>query len=294
MNKKLTDSSLIFLKGLGMGIANIIPGVSGGTVALITGIYERLINAIKGVDFKFVVYFLQGKKEEAKENIAKIDFALLVPLAFGVGCAILLLTNLLSFLLEDFPALTYAFFFGLILASAGIVYKDIKFNLKLLLPSLLGFVLAFYLSGGGTIQSSHSLPIIFFSGVLAICAMILPGISGAFILLFLGQYEYILNALKTVDVVTILVFMLGAAIGLISFARLLSFLFKRYRGITLAFLVGLMLGALRSLYLEIVGAGPHSSGESLGIGLIGVAGFVGVIGLHYLAEKKKKIEQPGE
>ena len=270
-----------------MGIANIIPGVSGGTIALITGIYERLIDAIKAVDGKFVVYFLQGKKEQAKENIAKIDFALLVPLVAGIACAIILLTHLLSFLLEDFPALTYAFFFGLILASAGIVYKDITFEVKLLLSSLFGFALAFYLSGGGTIQSSHSLPVIFLSGVLAICAMILPGISGAFILLFLGQYEYILNALKNVEITTIIVFLLGATVGLLSFVRLLSFLFKRYRDVTLAFLVGLMLGALRSLFSEIVRADLHSTGEFSGIVLIGAVGFISVIGLHYLAERKK-------
>ncbi len=221
-----------------MGTADIIPGVSGGTIALITGIYERLIFGIKRINFNL------------KESV---DWEFFVPLLLGIGCAFLALSRIIKFFLSDFPGLTYAFFFGLILASAVIVYKKTgKLNFKDFLFLLIGFAFAFLFVGLKDLETEHTLLVIFFSGMIAICAMILPGISGAFILLFLNQYEYMLEVLNNFIFVEIFTFVGGAFLGIITFSRILSYLLKRYKSHTFSFLVGLMLGSLRLPYREII------------------------------------------
>lgn len=253
---KLKETFVIFLKGLFMGIADIIPGVSGGTIALITGIYERLVHSISKIDFKFIHCFLKGDFDEAKENIRKnIDFKLFIPLIAGIGSALWLMSNIIYFFLQNFVAPTYAFFFGLILASAILIYKKVDgLSVKYILLLVTGFLFAFLLTGLATLQIGHSLPIIFLSGVIAICAMILPGISGALILLFLNQYEYMISVLKNLQFLEMFTFGLGALIGILFFSKLVDHLLNKYRSFTMFFLIGLMLGALRLPYQNIMGA----------------------------------------
>ncbi len=250
---KSMGTPIIFLKGIFMGIADIIPGISGGTIALITGIYERLVHSISEIDFKFVTYFLKGDFDGAKKNISKIDFELFIPLISGISLAIFLMSQIIYFLLQHLTALTYAFFFGLIFASAVMLYKKGDgISIKNILFSFIGFIFAFLFVGFGALQIGHSLPIIFISGALALCAMILPGISGAFILLVLNQYEYMLFVLKNLRFLEIFTFCFGALIGILCFSRILDYALKKHENIIISFLIGLMLGALRLPYQNIV------------------------------------------
>ncbi|MEE8167961.1 MAG: DUF368 domain-containing protein [Candidatus Hydrothermarchaeales archaeon] len=252
-NMKLRETLIIFLKGLFMGIADIIPGVSGGTIALITGIYERLVHSISKIDFKFILYFLKGDLNKANKNIRNIDFKLFIPLIAGIGSALWLMSNIIYFFLQNFTAPTYAFFFGLILASTILIYKKVDgLSVKNVLFLIIGFLFAFLLTGLAALQIGHSLPVIFLSGVIAICAMILPGISGAFILLFLNQYEYMLFVLKNLQFLEMFTFGFGALIGILSFSRVVEYILNKYRSFTMFFLIGLMLGALRLPYQKIV------------------------------------------
>ena len=177
----VSQSLIIFLKGLFMGAADIIPGVSGGTIALITGIYERLINAISRINLKFILFFLRGDFERSKKNFKEIDFPLFIPLLLGIVVAIFTLSKVILFFLTAYTPFMYAFFFGLILASAIFIYKHTgELSLKNILFIIIGFLFAFLFLGLNVIQINHSLPVVFISGAIAICAMILPGISGAF------------------------------------------------------------------------------------------------------------------
>ncbi len=242
-----------------MGSADIIPGVSGGTIALITGIYERLVYAIRAIDLKFVFYFFKGfyKRKyfkKACENFLKIDFALLIPLAFGIFIAFLSLAHLMDYLIINFKNYTYAFFLGLILASAFFVYHSVKKNItfRSLFFVLIGFLVGFLVVGLEQINTTHSFIVIFLAGFISFCAMILPGVSGAFILLVLGQYSFMINVLKKIatldftDLPYAVLYIAGGAVGLLSFSRVLSFLLKKYHTATLCFVIGLMVGALRS------------------------------------------------
>ena len=254
MKTEFLDFILIFLRGLFMGTADIIPGVSGGTIAFITGIYERLVHGIGKINFSFVKPLFKGDFSEFKTKLLEeIDFQLFIPLFSGIAVAMLLLSKVMGFLLEYFTAYTFAFFLGLILASSYILYSQlVKVSPKIIIVLIIGFILAFIFVGLNPIATNHTLPIIFFSGMVAICAMILPGISGAFILVLLGQYKYMLNALNTLNLVEIITFCSGALIGLLGFSKLLDYLLKHYREFTLASLIGVMLGTLKVPYDEIV------------------------------------------
>ena len=253
MKNELINSIIMFLRGLFMGSADIIPGVSGGTIALITGIYERLVHAIGKINFSFVKPLFKGDFPGFKSKLLEeIDFQLFIPLLLGIAVAMLTLSKVIGFLLEYYTAYTFAFFLGLILASSYVLYTElVKISPKIIIVSIIGFILAFIFVGLNPIAANHSLPVLFFSGMIAICAMILPGISGAFILLLLGQYEYMLNALNTLNFVEIITFCLGALIGILGFSRLIDYLLKEYKELTLTFLIGVMLGTLRTSYNEI-------------------------------------------
>lgn len=248
------ETFLIFLRGLFMGTADVIPGVSGGTIALITGIYERLIHAISRIDFKFILYLFEGDFKRFKQNaVQEIDFELFIPLLLGIGLAVLTMSKVISFLLTNYPSTTFGFFFGLILASAIFVYNHVdELNIKNLTFLVTGFIFAIIFVGLNPIQANHSLPIIFLSGSVAICAMILPGISGAFVLLLLNQYEYMINVLNNLQFAEIITFVAGALVGILSFSRVLDYLLTHHKSITMAFLVGLMIGTLRLPYEKIV------------------------------------------
>ena len=253
MNFNLKEIILIFLKGLFMGSADIVPGVSGGTIALITGIYERLISAISSIRFSFLKPLLKGNFTDFKEKlIEEIDFELFIPLILGIGIAFISLAKVISYLLDTQTAYTFSFFLGLILASAYILYTKLdNFNIKLILISIIGIILSYIFVGLNPIATNHSLVVIFISGLIAICAMILPGISGSFLLLLLGQYQYMLNALNSRNLIEIFVFGIGAVIGILGFSKLLNYLLERYESATMAFLIGIMVGTLRLPVMKI-------------------------------------------
>lgn len=247
MNFNLKDIILIFIRGFLMGSADTIPGVSGGTIALITGIYERLIHAISSIKFSFLKPLLKldfgGFKEKLLEEI---DFELFIPLVLGIAIAVLTLSKVIVYLLLNYTAYTFSFFLGLILASAYILYTKLDgINIKLIVLTVIGIVLSYIFVGLNPIAANHSLIVIFFSGIIAICAMILPGISGSFLLLLLGQYEYMLNSLNSLNITEIVVFIAGALIGILGFSKLLNYLLENYESATMAFLIGIMVGTLR-------------------------------------------------
>jgi putative membrane protein len=270
-----------------MGTADIIPGVSGGTIALITGIYERLVHAISSVDLRFISRFIKRDFDGTKKNIRNIDFQLFIPLLIGIALAIILMSRVMDYFLQNFEAPTYAFFFGLILASAVLLYPKIEgLSLKILLFSVAGFLVGFFFTGLDPLQTGDSLsiplPIVFLSGMIAICAMILPGISGAFILLFLGMYDYMIDVLKNLQFLEIFVFIFGALIGILAFSRVLNYILRKYKSYTLAFLIGLMLGALRLLYENI-----ESSIDS--IWPVVISGLLGFFIILVLMELSKRV-----
>lgn len=278
------------LKGYLMGMADIIPGVSGGTMALITGIYERLIHAIRDIDFKFVLYFLKGDFKASKKDFMSMDLQLLIPLGIGILAAFLSLAQVMRILLDDFTAPTYAFFFGLILASAGIVSKYVeKIDGPHFVSGLVGFVFVFLLVGLDKLDSNHSTPVIFLSGAIAICAMILPGISGSLILLIIGQYDHMLDALNNRTFGDLITFAAGAFIGLILFSRLLDYMITHHKSMTMAFLFGLMLGALR---VPIDKIGEHGNlGVISEVGVILLAAIAGFVMVLVIEFKSKEIEE---
>lgn len=253
MNLDLKEIFLIFLRGLFMGSADIVPGVSGGTIALITGIYERLINAISSIRFGFLKPLLKADFGGFKDKlIEEIDFELFIPLLLGIGIAFITLGKVITYLLDTQTAYTFSFFFGLILASAYILYTKLEnINIKLILITVIGIILSYIFVGLNPIAANHSLIVIFISGLIAICAMILPGISGSFLLLLLGQYPYMLNALNSRNLMEIFVFVIGAVIGILGFSKLLNYLLEKYESATMAFLIGIMVGTLRLPIMEI-------------------------------------------
>jgi len=278
-----------------MGMADIIPGVSGGTMALITGIYERLIRAIRDIDFKFILYFFQRDFKAAKENFLSIDFKLLIPLLIGIISAFLILARIMRYLLDHQTAPTYAFFFGLILASAGIVSKYVdRLDRRHVISGVLGFIIVFFMVGLDKLEGSHTPLVIFLSGAVAICAMILPGISGSLILLILGQYDYMLDALNERNITDLITFSAGALIGIVVFSRFLDFMIRHHRSMTMAFLFGLMLGALRVPIEKIGGDADPASLSDMGLVLAtAVIGFIMVALIEWKSqdiEKKLGIE----
>ena len=286
MNLNLKEIILIFLKGLFMGSADIVPGVSGGTIALITGIYERLIYAISRIRFSFLKPLLKANFSDFKEKlIEEIDFELFIPLILGIGIAFITLAKVISYLLDTQTAYTFSFFLGLILASAYILYTRLEnFNIKLIIISVIGIILSYIFVGLNPIATNHSLVVIFISGLIAICAMILPGISGSFLLLLLGQYQYMLNALNSRNLVEIFVFGIGAVIGILGFSKLLNYLLERYESATMAFLIGIMVGTLRLPVMKITATIQGSWIPCIILALIAFA-------LIILLEKKFKKEE---
>ncbi|WP_407377048.1 DUF368 domain-containing protein [Methanobrevibacter sp.] len=230
-----------------MGSADIVPGVSGGTIALITGIYGHLVEAISKISFGFVKPLFKGDiKGFWTALLDEIDFKFFIPLVLGIGIAFLTLAKVVTFCMENFTAYTYAFFLGLIIASAVILFRKLNsINLKNIVFAIIGMVLTYLFVSMNPIAANHSLIVLFISGMIAICAMILPGISGSFLLLLLGQYQYMLNALHELHFSEIIVFVVGALIGILGFSRILNFLLKNHEEVTMAFLIGVMLGSLK-------------------------------------------------
>ena len=234
------------IKGFCMGAADIVPGVSGGTMAFILGIYEELISAIRSFDTTFLKLLFSLKFRDAV-NHASLLF--LASVGVGILMAIFSLARILSWLLQNRPVLIWSFFFGLILSSVFTVSKHLnKWTLSLLVCLFLGTTGIYLLVGMVSLSTPHTPWFLVMSGALAICAMILPGISGSFILVLLGKYRFVLEAVNSRDFFTLFLVAAGAGIGLVTFARLLNWLLKKYHDFTIAILTGFMLGSLRKVW----------------------------------------------
>ncbi|NUC70858.1 DUF368 domain-containing protein [Haloterrigena sp. SYSU A558-1] len=264
----MRDFLAVYCKGFSMGAADVVPGVSGGTIALIVGIYDRLIRAITAVDPRAFRPALRPHDPEARARLRteleRMEIPFLLSLGLGVGTAIVLLSSLMHEAATTYPVATYGFFFGLIAASAVVLYGEIdRWTAGRVAISVGAIALAFVVSGTTAGNVPHGLPIILVAGAVAICAMILPGVSGAFFLLILGQYEYMTGTLSgfidaLLDLLdggalapvletgtVVVVFGVGAVVGLFTMAHAVGYALEHYRAATLAALVSLMVGALR-------------------------------------------------
>ena len=237
----------VFLRGLAMGAADLVPGVSGGTIALITGIYGRLLEAITAVNRSALTLLLRGEYRGLWQHI---DGTFLLALLLGIGAAIFGLAGVLRYLLETHPLPLWSFFCGLVLVSSGhLARAELSFTRVGTLLALCAGVLAMGVIGLAPVIGLAQLPAAFFlAGMLGICAMILPGISGSFILLILGMYEPVLAAVVARNVVALSVFALGCGVGLLLFSRILRWLVADYRQPMMAVLIGLLLGSLVILW----------------------------------------------
>ncbi|MCK5824296.1 MAG: DUF368 domain-containing protein [Ichthyobacteriaceae bacterium] len=260
MQRSFLQYIIISLKGMAMGMADVVPGVSGGTIAFISGIYEEFINSLNSIDATaFKLLF----KLDIKGFWKHINGNFLASLGIGIAISIVSLSKLILYLLENKPVLLWAFFFGLIIASILLIGKQIKeWNLRVVIAMILGSILSYYITIAEPASSPDSNLFVLFSGSLAIIAMILPGISGAFILLLLGSYTSILGSingllegLSTANTELIIssgtklgIFAVGAVIGLLLFSRVLAWMFKHYHNTTLAVLTGFMIGSLNKVW----------------------------------------------
>ncbi len=303
------EAGILFLKGLCMGSADIIPGVSGGTIALITGIYEDLLQAIGSINARAVKKLFQF---DFKGMLQDIHLRFLVSLLLGIGVAIISLARLMHFLLNHYPVFTWSLFFGLIAASILIVGKNVRHWAGL--PALwfiLGTAVAYFIVSMIPVSTPQDLWFIFLAGFIAICAMILPGLSGAFLLLILGKYEYITGMLKNPfimeNMIVILIFIAGAISGLLMFSRVLSYLLARHQNVMMAFLTGLMAGAMKKIWpwkevveQKIVRGKPHVlvdknilpqglDSEFFIAVLLAAAGFIIVILLDRFSQKNPSL-----
>jgi putative membrane protein len=252
-----------FLKGMAMGAADIVPGVSGGTIALVTGIYERLISAIKNVGVDTVKSLFQNG---FKATWKKMDGPFLLTLFAGMATSIVAFAQVLHFAIEQYPMFIWPCFFGLVLASVLYVGRQVgEWNWQRTLLLVLGVGIAAMISLSSATEIEVSPLTLFLSGALAICAMILPGISGSFILLLLGMYSVVITAVKSFDFYTLIVFGSGCVVGLMIFSRFLSWLLARFHSATMALLTGFMLGALIKLWpwKEVIETRVNSKGVSV-------------------------------
>ena len=234
------------MTGFTMGTADLVPGVSGGTIAFLSGIYEELIYSIKFVTGDVLKKALTGKIVEA---IKMVPYKFLVPLAFGLMTAIFTLANALSYLLENYPIFVWSFFFGLVIASTIIVMRRVvKWDVRDMVSFVIAAVITYFVVGLVPVETPSTLPVFFLSGVIAIIAMILPGISGSYILLLLGKYQQVLGAVTNRDFLTLAVFTAGCVLGIALFSRVLSWLFAKHHDISIAILAGIMLGSVRKIW----------------------------------------------
>lgn len=232
-----------FFKGLGVGSANVIPGVSGGTIALITGIFERLINALKSCNLTAIKLFFTGKFKEFAKHI---DLWFLVSVGCGVLVAILSIARLFEFLFAEYPIYLWSFFFGMILVSIYYVGITIeRFNWKVILSFIIGTAIALFIAFGTPANENSNLIYLMICGAVATCSMILPGLSGSFVLVLMGNYQLIMiDAVNDLNLKILLPVAIGGVVGLLAFSHLLSWIFKNYRDITIAVLTGFILGSM--------------------------------------------------
>jgi len=229
-----------------MGIAELVPGVSGGTIAFVAGIYEEFITTINNVNLKTLKLW---RTDGFKSFWIALNGNFLAVLLFGMAISILSFTKLIKWLLENEPISIWAFFCGLVLASVIVVAKSIKkWNLPVVLLLALGAIVAYYITSLPPSANTDSLPFIFLSGAIAICAMVLPGISGSFILVLMGSYKTVIDAIDEKDFKILITMALGMIFGILSFARVLKWMFDNHKNITLALLTGFILGSLNKIW----------------------------------------------
>jgi len=287
---------LTFLKGMLVGACDLIPGISGGTILFITGIYERFINGLKNVGV-FVIELtrlISGRNINSFRKILRLlDFKLFIPLILGIWLVFAFGSKIILDLLGAYPAQVYSFFIGMVFASAYVVFKHIKSRTYIeAIFGVIGFGLGLLISSfTKTSGSSFSLWYILLLGFVSICAMILPGISGSYILLVLGGYEFMLGVIQ--DIIHkwnyALVFVIGSIIGLLTFSKLLSWLLKKYHSITLSVLTGLMLGAIIGPVRQTLGKIPNIGVLILSIVLL-LVGIASVILIDHFARDSKELE----
>ncbi|MDF2156320.1 DUF368 domain-containing protein [Algoriphagus sp. CAU 1675] len=302
---------LIYLKGMAMGAADIVPGVSGGSIALITGIYQRLLDSINSFNRENLTLLV---KFDLKGFYKSVNGSFLLSLLLGILTSIFTLSRLITYLMIEHPVVLWSFFCGLILVSAFMILKEIKrWHLGVVVSVLLGTAIAYWVTELPPTSSPDALWFTFVSGAIAICAMILPGISGSFILLILGKYETILHAVSERDILTLGLFALGCIVGILSFSRVISWLLRKFHSTTIGLLSGFMLGSVNKLWpwkivteYRISSSGEQKPfltenllpseylaqvGQEPFVGLA-IAGFVGgillVLGIDLLANQLKK------
>ena len=243
---KFSRYIILALKGCAMGMADVVPGVSGGTIAFISGIYEELLDSIRSVNATALKLLLRFRLAEFWRHI---NGRFLLPVLLGIAVAIFSLARLMTYLLVNHPIGIWSFFFGLIVASALLVAKQIgRWDWRTVLAFVVGAVAAWWITVATPAETPNDWWFVMLSGAIAICAMILPGISGAFILLLLGKYQYIMHAVGEFNIPVIVVFVIGAAAGIISFSHLLSWLLKHWHDVTVAVLMGFMVGSLNKVW----------------------------------------------
>ena len=264
MNRTIKEYAIIGLKGIAMGAADVVPGVSGGTIAFISGIYEELLTSISNINIEVLKTV---KKGNIKEAWKQINGSFLTSLLIGIFISIVSLAKIITWLLENHTILLWSFFFGLVLASILYVGKQItKWNITSIVLLVLGAVLAYYITTLNPLVTENVSPLfLFLAGALAICAMILPGISGSFILVLLGAYKPILESINSRDIKTIAIVGAGAIVGLLSFSKVLKWLFTNYKNYTLAILTGFILGSLNKIWpwKQVLTYRTNSHGEQV-------------------------------
>jgi putative membrane protein len=292
------DAARIYLIGIFMGSADAVPGVSGGTIALIAGVYERLIDAITALTSANVIRFLQSIRPPVDRDdlvgvLEDVDVTFLLPLGLGIVTAVVLVTRAVHYADQHHPVALFGFFFGLIAASAVVLWRQVVVTERRhIVAAVAGFVIAFVLSADGAVFAGHNPGLTFLAGVVAVSAMILPGISGSLMLVILGQYTYMTGVLSEftnrlaalasgggIDRLltpgtTVVTFVAGAVVGLLTISRLVRRALDRDRETTLAFLVSLVIGALRAPVAEIGGREglswtPATIGEFLLVAAVG-------------------------
>ena len=247
MGRSLKEYIVIGLKGMATGSADVVPGVSGGTIAFISGIYEELLASISNVNFELLKTL---KSDGIKAAWKQVNGSFLLALFIGIFISIISLAKTIKWLLENEPILLWSFFFGLVLASIIYIGKQIsKWNTKAIIILIIGAFVAYYITTlNPLVTENSSLLFMFLAGSIAICAMILPGISGAFIMVLLGAYKPILSALNDRDYKTVATVFLGAIVGLLVFSKILKWMFTNYKNYTLAILTGFIVGSLNKIW----------------------------------------------
>ena len=243
MNQYLAN----FFKGIAVGTANVIPGVSGGTIALITGIFERLINALKSFNLTALKLLFKG---DIKGFIKHTDFWFLVSIGLGVITAILTIAKVFDFLFAQYPIYLWSFFFGMILVSIYYVGITIeKINIKTIIAFIIGTAIALFIAFGTPAKENSNLIYLLICGAVATCSMILPGLSGSFVLVLMGNYQLIMiDAVNDLNLKILIPVAIGGVVGLLAFSHLLSWIFKNYRDITISVLTGFILGSMPIIY----------------------------------------------